>query len=343
MRRWLVALLLVAACSPAPREERLELPAMGTVASLRVFTDEESLADRAGEALLAAFDSVTASMNTWDAGSEISRLNRAPADSSLRLSPWLSDCLALAEEVRDASKGAFDPTAQPFMKLWGFYRREGRLPSDDELRAARATLGRYRHDTADRALVKEDSKTAFDLGGIAKGFAVARAAESLAELGVQSALIDLGGNLHCIGAPPGKQAWEVGVRDPENRERLFASLPLRDRAVATSGSYERFVEIEGRRYGHIMNPATGRPAEGLLSASAIAGDAGLADGLSTALFVLGPEGARRVLADFFPEVDAVLVLPAAANAKPRVLVTRGIAEEFELLPGYEDVYEVEVF
>ena len=343
MRRWLVALLLVAACSPAPREERLELPTMGTVASLRVFSDEAGLADRAGEALLAAFDSVTASMNSWDGTSEISRLNRAPADSALILSPWLSACLAQAERVRDASKGAFDPTAEPFMRLWGFYRREGRLPSDEELRAARATLGRYRHDAAAHVIVKEDADTAFDLGGIAKGFAVARAAESLTALGVRSALIDLGGNLHCIGAPPGKVAWQVGIRDPQDRQRLFASLPLRDRAVATSGSYERFVEIDGRRYGHIMNPATGRPAEGLLSASSIADDAGLADGLSTALFVLGPEGARRMLADFYPDVDAVLVLPASGNAKPRVLVTRGIATEFELLPGYEDLYEVEVF
>ncbi len=332
--------LVLLACAPGEKEHRRDYAVMGTEASCRVFTDDADLAARAFDQVAAVFDSVNTLMSTWNPESEISRLNRAPADSAFTLSPWMVDCLKRSIVLQKRSGGAFDATAEPLMRLWGFYRREGRLPSPMEIAGARKSMGQFYLDDAWGKLTKNADATAFDLGGIAKGFAVKKCEQALRELGLENALVDLGGNMACLGAPPGKQAWSVGIRDPLRKDRLFARVELSGESVATSGSYERFVEIDGRRYGHIMNPSTGRPAEGLLSATAITTDAAIADGLSTALFVLGPDGARELLAEAYPHVDAVLVIPAEEGGRPSVWITPGLQGRFELLPEYEDSYEL---
>ncbi|MBU1074080.1 FAD:protein FMN transferase, partial [bacterium] len=114
-----------------------------------------------------------------------------------------------------------------------------------------------------------------------------------------------------------------------------------NRAAATSGAYERFVEIDGRRYGHVMNPATGRPAEGLLSATAVCRSATLADGLSTTLFVLGPDRAMRLLYEHYPHVDAILIVPAEEAATARILATAGLEGNLSLRPEYRNRYALE--
>ncbi len=342
MGRLVAAFLALAllACAPGEKEHRRDYAVMGTQASCRVFTDDAGLAAEAFDRVAAVFDSVNTLMSTWSADSEISRLNRAPADSAFTLSPWMVDCLHLSVKLQRRTGGAFDATAEPLMRLWGFYRREGRLPSPMEIAGARKSMGQFYLDDAWGKLTKNADATAFDLGGIAKGFAVKKCEEALADLGLAKALVDLGGNMACLGAPPGKTAWSVGIRDPLRKDKLFARVELSGESVATSGSYERFVEIDGRRYGHIMNPATGRPAEGLLSATAITADAALADGLSTALFVLGPDGARGLLAEAYPQVDAVLVIPADDGDMPNVWITPGLQGRFELLPDYEGEYVI---
>lgn len=315
---------------------------MGTVARLEIRGERTDAEADALPRVRESFARVNALMSTWDASSEISRLNRAPADSAVTLSPDLGGCLARALELRAASGGAFEPGAEPLMRLWGFYRREGRLPGESELAELLPRLGDYRYETDTRRFTKLTGEAAIDLGGIAKGFALDLAAAGLRDLGLSSALVDLGGNLYCIGRAAPDRAWRVGIRDPLDRDRLFASLELEDEAVATSGSYERFVVIDGRRYGHIMNPATGRPAEGLLSATTVCADATLGDGLSTALFVLGPKAAETLLGRY-PQVRAVLVFPAMGKEKARVRATRALEGRIEILPEYLDRYALEFF
>jgi thiamine biosynthesis lipoprotein len=332
---------LLVACGDGREVSEWELETMGTVGALRIYHADQASAERGMRSVTAVFDSVQAVMSTWDPDSEISGLNGAPAGRSVLLSPWLDDCLSHAEEMRAASGGAFDPTAEPLMRLWGFYRLEGRLPSEAEIDSARALMGDYDHDRGAGVIVKGNAGTSFDLGGIAKGFALDRAGETLAALGIEDALIDLGGNLLCLGAPPGRERWRVGVRDPRKRDRLFARVETAGGAVATSGSYERYVMIDGRRYGHIMNPATGRPAEGLLSVTVLASDATTADGLSTALFVMGLESGRRLLRDSFPDVESVFVAAPEGSGPPRVTASRSLEGRFTLLPEIEDEYVVE--
>ena len=326
----------------APEPRRWEFETMGTRAALEIHGKTVKDEPGAQAQVREIFDMVDACMSTWDPASEISRLNRAPADSALTLSPLLGHCLGMAIDLRERSGGAFEPGAEILMRLWGFYRRQGHLPTKSELDRLLPQIGAYHYEPIARRFIKHREEASIDLGGIAKGYALDLAVRALRDHGVASALLDLGGNLYCLGeAGPGRP-WRVGIRDPEDRNRLFASLALSDAAVATSGSYERFVSIDGRRFGHIMNPATGRPAEGLLSASVIHAEAALGDGLATALFVLGPEKAEALLADY-PEVKAILVLPGESGEKARVRATQALEGDLEILPEYLDRYALVFF
>jgi FAD:protein FMN transferase len=314
---------------------------MGTRAQGEIYVWDRTVRRSPVQVVQATFDSVNTRLSSWRADSEVGRFNAAAAGSTYAISKWLSTCLRVSEEMQKISDGAFDPSAGPLMDLWGFRTRAGRLPSPAELDSARALLGGYEHDPFQRKLTKTRDGTRLDLGGIAKGFAVDRAVANLIEFGTSSALIDLGGNVFALGLPDDRDAWRVGVRDPLDPDALLASFDMVNRAAATSGAYERFVEIDGRRYGHVMNPATGHPAEGLLSVTVICRSATLADALSTTLFVVGPERARALLHDHYPHVDAVLVLPADESAGARVIATAGLKNTLLLTPESAGRYVLE--
>ncbi len=312
---------------------------MGTIASAQLTLPQGLEASEAEALVRDTFAEVNTALSTWNPDSEISRLNRAPADSAFIPSPLLRPCLITASRLNERSGGAFDPTAESLMRLWGFYRREGRLPSDEELATARADLGRWRF--AAGAVIKEKPGTRFDLGGIAKGLAVDLAAARLRKAGVVNGLIDLGGNLYCLGGAPGRKDWRVGIRNPRDKRELFATVNLSEMSVATSGSYERFVTIDGQRYGHIMNPATGRPATGMLSATVIAPAGILADGLSTTIYVLGPDDGLELLRRYYPDVEAVLVVPGEEGGLDQVLTTPNLAGRVQLRPGFESLFRLD--
>jgi len=335
------ALALYAGCGAPDDIHRFDYGVMGTYARGEIYVWDRTETRSPAEMVQATFDSVDVRLSSWRDDSEVGRFNAAPPGPAVEVSKWLSTCLRVSEELREVSGGAFDPSAGPLMELWGFRSRQGRLPAAAELDSALALLGGYDHDPFRRTLAKTRAGARLDLGGIAKGFAVDRAVANLIEFGTSSALLDLGGNVFALGLPEGRDAWVVGVRDPLDPDRTLATFTMVNRAAATSGAYERFVEIDGRRYGHVMNPATGRPAEGLLSATAVCRSATLADGLSTTLFVLGPERAARLLSEHYPHVDAVLVLPAIDGAPARVLATRGLAGNLSLGPEYRDRYRLE--
>lgn len=327
------------ACQESGSVHSFEFETMGTVASGQIGGESGAASARL---VRATYDSVNVRLSAWSTDSEVGCFNTAGAGTTFTASAWLGTCLQVASDLGGASGGAFDPSAGPLMRVWGFHRPKEHLPSLVELDSVRALLGGFEFEPGTRRLTKTLDGTQLDLGGIAKGFAVDRAVANLECAGVTSALIDLGGNIFALGQPAGRDFWVIGVRDPLDRSRIAASVTLRDRAVATSGSYEKFVEINGHRYGHIMNPATGRPAEGLLSATVICRSATLADGLSTTLFVLGPDQAIALLREHYRQVDAVLILPGIEKTEARILVTAGLADGFTLSPAYRERYTVEV-
>ena len=235
--------------------------------------------------------------------SDIARLN---ADGAATLSDDTAHVLTEALRICGLTGGALDVTLYPVVRAWGFTGDAHRIPGDDELATLLAKVD-WSSVAVDgnRATVPEGVMV--DLGAVAKGYASDRLAALLREGGADSALIDLGGNIYCVGAKPDGSAWRVGVRDPLDTEGYVGALAVRDRAVITSGSYERyFVGDDGTVYGHIFDPATGRPADsGVISATIVGENGLLCDALSTALYVLGVEKAAALLPRL--DVDALLV------------------------------------
>jgi thiamine biosynthesis lipoprotein len=195
-------------------------------------------------------------------------------------------------------------------------------------------------DRASRTVRFENPTVKIDLGGIAKGYAVDVAAETLLARGVTDALVDLSGNMVALGSPPGASEWRIGIRDPRDRVTHFARLGLRQGAISTSGQYEQFVAADGRAYGHILDPRTGRPAAGLISVTVVAKTALQCDAWDTPLFVLGPERARAKAKDR-NDIDVVLVTPG--EGVDTVWVERALEDRFVLEPGARALFRVRFF
>lgn len=312
---------------------------MGTTATIAIVTRDSVRtagdAERAGR----FFAHVDSAMSNWTESSELARVNRELADGAVVLDPELALVLDTALTVGRESEGAFDVTIEPLVRLWGFLGGPKRVPSHKEIDRVRGGVGQTRLllDRGTRVLAVAASADAevppprIDLGGIAKGYAVDGAARVLQTRGVLDALVDISGNMYAFGSPPGREFWSIGIRDPRDRVSYFVRVPLRDRAVSTSAQYEQFVMHEGRRLGHILDPRTGWPVEGVLSVTVLAPSAVLADAWSTALFVLGGREGRRVARER-GELDAIFVLPGAGEVDT-VWVETPLARELRLEPG----------
>ena len=293
--------------SPALECYRHTFFTMGTIASFTFYAASENSAERAASAAKAEFDRINALANLYDPASELSRLNAAAYKQEFRCSELMWQLIMRAKTAHSASNGEFDITIKPLMVLWGFYRKQGKMPpSPAEIAAAKAKVG------FEKLILDEQKRTvrftvegmALDLGGIAKGMALDEAAKAVVAAGVECGVLDLGGNLKFLPqVPPGKKSYIVAIRNPAAPETLLdrkLSLPGNS-AVATSGDYERFVVLQGKRYGHIISPHTGipaaKPAVTVCTTSALD-----ADICSTTLY-LGGEAAAQSLQRTIPELQ----------------------------------------
>ena len=276
--------------------------------------------EQATEIALATLDQVDEledQISFFRESSELCEINRSAANEPVAIGPRLFELLELAMRLSDQTDGAFDLTATPLWEVWGFARREGAVPDDEALARAMQSVGSrlVELDKTRQTVSFRREGVRLNLGGIGKGYALDRCAQTLAEAGVDDYLIH-GGNSSVLaggsmaGTSQGKSAgyWEVGIRHPLRPDRRLAAVRLHNQALATSGSWAQHFMHEGRRLSHILDPRTGRPAEGVLSATAIAPTATLADAFSTAFYVMGFERAKAFCRDH-PDIDAVLVCP----------------------------------
>jgi thiamine biosynthesis lipoprotein len=338
----LTGLVLAGACSSgAPVVVERRWPVMGTYATASVASPADDAAARAVEAVRAEFERVDAVMSNWRTESELSLLNRRAASGPHAVrDPGLFRCIESALDHARRSGGAFDPTVGPLVRLWGFRPFAPRVPSEEEIGRALASVGsrRVAIDPEGRTVRFLVPGVEIDLGGIAKGFALDRARDALERHGAVSGLLDLGGNLLGWRSPPGGRAWRVGIRAPDLHETMVATIDIVDRAVATSADYENSFTSGGASYGHLLDPASGRPAvTDVLSATAIA-ETGLdSDALSTALFVAGSSRAAEILAET-PGAEAALIVRSPAGPAMRASASlrgrlRLEATATERLPG----------
>ena len=275
-------------------------PVMGTVAEFTMRTDGVT-AERAQKLAATAFRLVETNFSVFIADSAVSRLNRGESIRMASDAPF-AKVVRFALETAGDSDGAFDPTVNPLMRAWGFRGGTPSVPAGTTLSNALSSVGWGRISISNvysGEIVVSAGGAELDFGAIAKGYAVDCAYERLVASGYTDFLINLGGNIRVSGSPePGRSEWNIAVRDPSGRHPPSPlPRPLQSgEAVATSGSYERFVEIDGRRYSHIIDPRTGHPVDnGLGSVSVIAPSAMMADAYSTTLFVLGREAGAAFL------------------------------------------------
>jgi thiamine biosynthesis lipoprotein len=313
--------------------------AMGCQFEIVFNAGEHADATVLGMAALDLVEQIEERLSIYRDSSELARVNASASAGWQPVSTELAALLKKAWVLTEATGGAFDMAAGALVRSWGFLRRRGRTPDEAELAAARAASGAGLVELDGSGSRVRFTRPGVELnpGGIGKGWAIDRALERLAADGVVNVLVHGGASsVRAAGlqgpALPGRRGWRVGLAHPLRPGRRLATFTLEDRALGTSGSGTQFFLDRGRRLGHILDPRTGLPAEGSLSATVLAPSAADADALATALFVLGPEGLPRIAPAGGP-VAAVLALPAPVPGGIRIVTSNLPAETIELEPS----------
>lgn len=248
---------------------------------------------------------------------EFNRTNSAITDKEI------IGLIKTALRISKESKGAFDITIYPLMKLWGFYEDSPMLPEKEKINQYRMYTGYENLIINNNKLTKLKDRIGIDLGGIAKGYAIGEAVRVLKEQGITSALIDAGGDIYALGKLQGKN-WKIGIRNPRE-EGIIGVLDVSDCAVVTSGDYERFFEEDGIRYHHLLDPRTGYPAQKLISVTVISPDPVHADAWSTALFVLGDTVGLK-LVEKTPDMEVIMI-----THDKKIIYSSGLSDCFEII------------
>lgn len=300
--------LIIAACStpqavfdargasPAPADANSTIETsfqMGTLVRIEVAAPDSPTTRAALDAAFAAIDEVVAVMSEWERDSDISRVNAAAGDAPVEVDPALVEVLLAARDVSVASAGAFDVTWAPLRHVWCF-DAGCELPDPTRLAAAVALVDYTQVDIDPVASTVSLARPGMEigLGGIAKGYALQAAGDALLAHGLSDWLIDAGGDVYAHGTRFG-QRWELGIADPDGG--VMTTVFVNDAALVTSGPSQRYIEVDGQRYHHLLDVRTGMPARGMLQVTVSCTDPTVADALATAAFVLGAERGAQLL------------------------------------------------
>ena len=282
-------------------------PIMGTRVHVEFYSEDVQLGARLLDEVMAEMHRIDHAFSSYKGDSELSAVNRDAPVGWVKVSDEMMDLLVKAHQVSELTGGAFDITYASVGRYYDF--RKGKAPDAQTLQEAVHAID-YRYVERDMAGMRvrfKHPQVYIALGGIAKGHAVDRGIEILQRAGITQASVAAGGDSRIIGDRRGKP-WTVGIRHPRQEDKVSAVLPLEDTAVSTSGDYERYFERDGVRYHHILDPATGRSADGAWSVTILGPEATLTDALSTSVFVLGPARGLALI-DQLPGIDAIIIDP----------------------------------
>lgn len=304
LQTWGILLLIaIAGCfmmtlkQPASESEKyFSYPIMGTVCSVTFFENSD-ISEKAAKAVYQEFKKVEDMCNIFNPESEISKLNISADTKPFACSNELYALLICCRNACKITNGAFDITAKPLMDLWGFYQKRNTVPSPDEIKNALTKTGMDKviFNDAEKSVFFSVKGMAFDLGGIAKGAALDNAVKAAKNAGAENFILNLGGNIAAFGKnKDGKDFFEVGIQSPRKGEKISSTLKLSNSFCATSGDYERFVTLNGKKYSHIMNPLTGYPVQNMYSATVVTEKGIDSDIYSTACFILGKSEAEKI-------------------------------------------------
>ncbi len=322
--------LLLAGCffNKPVRTSHSEFGLMETFVNITVYTEDEESGHIAVRRVLDIMQELERDFSRHLDDSPVSKINQQAGVTKVEVPDNVFDLIELGKKMGAKTRGAFDITVTPLLDLWGFGTAAPRVPTEEELEEI-LKLVDYRQiklSEEENSVFLSKEGMALDLGGIAKGYIVDRAIAELKSFGIKNAFLDVGGDIRVVGSKPDGSPWRIGIQHPRNRHEIIAVLSLADRAVVTSGDYERFFKLNGTKYHHLLDPATGRPADkGLISVTVIAPDAVLADIFSTAFFIMGREESLK-MAENRPEIEVFLV-----TEELEIYFSTGIKDVIELL------------
>ena len=317
MKRFLIICLCLLLCGCGSKKEYTDtIFAMDTVMDLTAYGPNAEAALAAAKSEIFRLDAL---FDRKGENSDISKLNQT---GNVALSSDTAELLTRGLEISELTNGAFDMTVAPVTDLWGFHDQEYRVPKNEEILSALEKVN-YKNLHIDGEAAVLENGAQLDPGGIAKGYTSAKVIDIFKENSVNSGLVSLGGNVQALGSRPDGTPWRVAIQSPDG-EGYAGILSLTDCAAITSGDYQRYFEQGGKTYHHIIDPSTGYPADSdLSSVTIVCTDAALADGLSTALYVMGKDAALnfwRENGDF----EVVLITHSG-----ELYVTKGLKGKFE--------------
>ncbi len=294
-----LVLVLLTGCERAPQPVRLQGSVFGTGWSLTYMpVNEGPTPEQVRVALLAAFDTVNVSMNTYDPNTTISQFNRLPAGESMEVDWDFTYVFNEARRITQFTDGAYDVTVAPLLKLWGFGPDGPTLfPTSAQLQQTMTQVGLQHFDwqPRTRALTKLTDGASLDFSSIAKGYGVDLGADALDDLGIAHFMLEIGGEMQLRGLSPRGDAWRIAIERPQVGGGVQAAISLTDVGVATSGDYRNYFEREGKRYSHLIDPRTGYPIEhDLVAATVVHPSTMIADAWATALCIMGTDEALAV-------------------------------------------------
>ena len=315
---------------------------MGTVFEVSVYTRDGYKAEKAFNNVFNDINRLDDMMSNYKDDSELSKINESAAREPISCSSELAYIIEQSLNYGDITNGAFDITIGPLMKVWGFFKfkKDGRIPEKGELNSELKSVS-YKNidirETVEKSFLKgakivktisfKNTDTQIDLGGIGKGYAVDSAVRVLKGSGIKSALINFAGNIYAYGRPPERQSWVIGMQNPRKSEDIIGSFEIKNRAVSTSGDYEKYFIIDGERYSHIIDPRTGRPVKGVVSVTIVADTATRADALSTGVFVLGLDKGMELI-EKLSDVEGVIIYEDSNSDELSIEYSSGMKEIF---------------
>ena len=296
--------------------------AMDTVMTISACGEDAEIALKEAEKEIFRLDKL---LRRKDENSEVYKINQGTSEVSAETSQVIKEAL----EICKKTDGAFDISIASLMDLWGFYEKKYRVPSEEELVEKLSETG-YENITVDGNTVAVSNGAQIDLGGIAKGYLSDKIKEIFGKYNIDYGLISLGGNVVTYGKKPTGDKWKVAIQDPDDESSYSGVLSVEEKAVVTSGGYQRFFEENGVKYHHILDPKTGCPAKSGVKSVTIVCDSGTsADGLSTAMFVMGVEKG----AEYWREnggFEAVFI-----TENDEIFITKGLKGSFESENGFK--------
>jgi thiamine biosynthesis lipoprotein len=303
-----LSLVLLFSCSSGQSVYQKSEPLMDTLVTVTVVSNSAERASKAIESAFSVIGKFGDRINFFSPSSELSEINRNAGIRPVRVSTDTLDIIETAVFVSRKSDGAFDATIGPEISLWDFHKKI--KPPDEQIRK-NLSLVDYRNVVIDKeksTVFLKKKGMLMDLGGIAKGYAADLAVADLRRNGITAGIVANAGDIRVFGRKPDGMPWNVGIENPRHEsgsDEIIAKVKLLDRAISTSGDYQRYFIIDGKRYHHLLDPATGYPAHGCRSVSVITDRGAFTDAFSTAVFVLGPEKGMKLVREM--KMDAVIV------------------------------------